>query len=227
MRLLDLFCGAGGAAMGYYRAGFTEIVGIDIKPQPRYPFEFIQANALTPPVDLSAFDAIHASPPCQDYTPCSNAQKARGIIYQDFVSETRALLQSSGKPYIIENVNQAPLLRGSIYLCGLMFGLRLLRHRRFESNVFLFSPPHVRHSRGAALRGEVFTVAGCPGSRTNNRKGNSNSYPLAKTWQARYAMGIDWMVHAEITQAIPPAYTEFLGKQVLAYLCAMRGETAA
>src|SRR3989338_9102679 len=108
MRLLDLFCGAGGAAMGYSRAGFTEIVGVDIKPQPRYPFTFIQADAMTYPLD--GFDAIHASPPCHKYsTVGKQSAKKLGTIYSDLVGPIRERLEAAGVPYVIENVMGAPL----------------------------------------------------------------------------------------------------------------------
>src|SRR5574337_20985 len=125
-RLLDLFCCAGGCAMGYHRAGF-DVVGVDINPQQRYPFEFHQADAMT--FDLSGFDAIHASPPCQAYTVLGGREDLSH--YPDLVDAVRERLQASGKPWIIENVPGAPL-RDPITLCGAMFGLRRYRHRLFE-----------------------------------------------------------------------------------------------
>lgn len=119
MRLLDLFCGAGGAAMGYHQAGF-EVVGIDHKPQPNYPFTFIQADATEPPVDVGSFDAVHASPPCQHFTKYRNAVKDIADRYEDLLEPTRQLLDEVGLPYIIENVEGAPL-RNPVTLCGSMF----------------------------------------------------------------------------------------------------------
>jgi DNA (cytosine-5)-methyltransferase 1 len=209
-KALDLFCGAGGASMGLHRAGF-DVTGVDIRPQPRYPFRFVQSDALTYP--LEGFGFIWASPPCQAYTPASSVQRSRGVEYPDLIHAVRTSLSRSKAAWVIENVSQAPLGR-AILLCGLMFGLRLLRHRRFESSMLLLAPAHIRHSRGMGIRGEIFTVAGFPGSRTSNRKPGA-SYPLAKRDQARLAMGIDWMIHHEVTQAVPPEYSEFIGRQVL------------
>jgi len=204
MRLLDLFCGAGGAAMGYHRAGFTEIVGVDIKPQPRYPFTFVQGDALA---YLEAhgheFDAIHASPPCQKYSWAAKRWKDRERA--DLVAPTRAALMRVGKPWTMENVIGAPLAR-HVVLCGTQFGLEVLRHRRFESSVFLLMPgARCRHA-GSVRGGEYVTVAGHGGE---NAKGRGNRAAKQR------AMGIDWMNDQELNEAIPPAYTEFLGKQLL------------
>ena len=135
-RLLDLFCGAGGAAMGYHRAGFT-VVGVDINPQRHYPFEFHQADALE--FDVSGFDAIHASPPCQAFTAYKRRPNHVGD-YPDLIWPTRQKLIASGVPYVIENIPKAPLLN-PITLCGSSFGLDVRRHRLFESNVPLLAPP--------------------------------------------------------------------------------------
>lgn len=202
MRLLDLYCKAGGAAMGYFRAGFDEIVGIDIEPQPHYPFTFIQANALMPPVNLSSFDAAHASPPCQKYSWA--AKRWTKIERSDLVEPTRRMLAAAGIPYVIENVVGAPL-RSPVRLCGEMFGLEVIRHRLFESNVYLFVPDHVRH-RGTVMDGTYVTVAGHGG---NNIRGRGSRAVK------QIAMGIDWMSDAELNEAIPPAYTEWIGKRIL------------
>ncbi len=200
-RLLDLFCGAGGAAMGYHRAGF-EVVGVDIAPQPHFRFEFHQADALT--VDLDGFDAIHASPPCQAYS--WSARRWSEIPRADLLEATRGLLASSGRPYVIENVVGAPM-RQPVTLCGRMFGLPLIRHRLFESNVELWPlPGHPRHV-GLVGRGEAVTVAGHGG---NNAKGHGGR--AAK----QAAMGIDWMTDAELNEAIPPTYTEWIGARLRA-----------
>jgi DNA (cytosine-5)-methyltransferase 1 len=184
--LLDLFCGAGGAAMGYHRAGF-DVVGVDIEPQPHYPFEFVQADALTFPLD--GFDAIHASPPCQAY---SWSARRWDIERADLVMPTRARLR--GVPYVIENVVGAPLL----------FGLEVIRHRLFESNVPMVEPFHPRH-RGTVKDGTYVTVAGHGGDNIKGRGGRA-----AK----QTAMGIDWMDDVELNQAIPPAYTEWIGRRL-------------
>jgi DNA (cytosine-5)-methyltransferase 1 len=204
MRLLDLFCGAGGAAVGYYRAGFTEIVGIDMKPQPRYPFRFIQADAMTPPVRLEDFDAIHASPPCQSYSKTRAILVGKGLPNRgrDLVAATRALL--ADWPHVIENVPGAPVIN-AVELCGTMFGLRVLRHRRFESNVMLLAPGGCRHDggtnshRGYSKGARYVTVGG-------------HNYNVT---EGKIAMGIDWMKRDELNEAIPPAYTEFIGRQLL------------
>ena len=203
-RLLDLFCGAGGAAMGYHRAGF-EVVGVDIVFQKHFPFEFHQADAMTYP--LEGFDVIHASPPCQGYSISKNmgyADKAPKLIeaVRDRLSRTRCVT-------VIENVVGAPL-PSSILLCGASFGLGidgwdLCRHRLFESSIAMLSPP-CQHKRGHTI--------GVYGGGTNGWH--------VKHWgraftadEKRQAMGIDWMTAIELSQAIPPAYTEWIGKQLM------------
>ena len=203
MRLLDLFCGAGGAAMGYSRAGFDEIVGIDINPQPNYPFTFIQGDALQPPVDLSAFDLIHASPPCQAYSFATIQHRHND--YPDLVGATQHLL--AGCHYVIENVEGAPL-GASITLCGSTMGLdRLRRHRIFETSWPMMSPG-CNHS---ILR-EPLAVAG-HSDQGRSYKNRTLPHGIAAR---REAMGIDWMTRDELSEAIPPAYTEYLGRQFLA-----------
>ncbi len=214
MRLLDLFCGAGGCAVGYHRAGFTEIVGVDIKPQPRYPFTFIQADALEyVAAHGHEFDCIHASPPCQAYTPLRALQG--GKTYPDLVAATRAALIETGRPYVIENVMSAPL-QGGIVLCGGMFGLRTYRHRRFESSVLLWQPLHPRHrvrafthDKRRAHYGKIDQDSGFV-----QVTGGGN----CSVANACAAMGIDWMNKNELNQAIPPPYTDWIGHQLLAYL---------
>lgn len=207
-RLLDLFCGAGGAAMGYYRAGF-EVVGVDIAEQDNYPFEFVQDDALNLMserlwCDELPFDAIHASPPCQRFSSMSSCRPGLAAKYKDLIYETRQLLRSTGLPYIIENVPGAPLV-DPVVLCGRMFGLELYRHRQFESNVPLLLPDHPAHVLPASRAGHwepgtIMSVAG-------------HVAPIAK---ARKAMGIDWMTRDELGEAIPPAYTEHVGGCLMA-----------
>jgi DNA (cytosine-5)-methyltransferase 1 len=206
-RLLDLFCGAGGAAMGYHRAGF-DVVGVDIVPQPRYPFEFVQADALGYP--LHGFDYVHASPPCQRWAAPTRDREA----WPDLIGPLRERLRSFGIPYVMENVPRAPL-RFPITLCGTMFeGLRVIRHRAFESSALLLLPqpcgphPHVyqpdkRRPHLAALdpwTDFVYVTGGGNCSRD----------------QAADAMGIDWpMTKHELNEAIPPAFSELIGTQLL------------
>lgn len=197
MVLLDLFCGAGGCSKGYHAAGF-DVVGVDINPQPHYPFEFIQADAMTFP--LRGFDAIHASPPCQRYT---TAQRIQGGNHPDLVDSVRDRMPAD-VPWVIENVAGSPL-RNPITLCGMWFGLGTYRHRLFESNVALDQPPHLDHvlpitKMGRPPKpGEMMHVVG----------------NFSGIHQARNAMGIYWMTRDEIREAIPPAYTEWIGKQLM------------
>jgi len=215
-KLLDLFCGAGGAARGYQRAGFY-VVGIDLCPQPNYcGDEFIQADAFDSVVDLMRFDAIHASPPCQGYTVLRNAPGALGG--PRLISRTRGLLQATGKPWIIENVEAArPAMRNPLLLCGSMFGLKsqgceLRRHRLFESNLDL-SAPTCNHTDGP--------VVGVYGGHARKRSAKHGGRGTRDVWLGGHraavteAMGMDWGTLTEISEAIPPAYTEFLGRQLL------------
>jgi DNA (cytosine-5)-methyltransferase 1 len=198
-RLLDLFCGAGGAAMGYHRAGF-DVVGVDINRQPHYPFEFHQADAMTYP--LEGFDVIHASPPCQAY---SWSARRWDVERADLVEATRdRLADSPATAFVIENVVGAPL-HDPLTLCGTMFGLEVLRHRLFECPQLLFRPGPCQHA-GTVMDGTYVTVAGHGG---NNVKGRGSR----AVKQA--AMGIDWMTDVELNEAVPPSYTEWIGAQLL------------
>lgn len=204
-RLLDLFCCAGGAATGYSRAGF-DVVGVDVAPQPRYPFEFVQADALHYLAEhWREFDAVHASPPCQSYTPLGALHPHK--TYPDLVAATRSLLDLTGLPYIIENVMSAPLDKDrSITLCGGMFGLRTYRHRRFESRLALTAPAHPKHvALTATKQRRVRWAEGWHVSITGD----------VGTYVGPEAMGIDWMSGNELSEAIPPAYTEHLGAQLI------------
>lgn len=233
MRLLDLFCCAGGAGMGYHRAGF-EVVGVDLRPQPRYPFEFIEADVLSlDPAFVASFDAIHASPPCQAHTAMKTMHNAKEHL--DLVPETRALLNASGRPWIMENVVGAPLL-DPILLCGTMFGLgvedaELRRHRLFETSFSIPLHPQCQHGARATIgvygghvrnrqRARTIGIYG-EGARDSRRKFDKG-VPDFTSNQGRTAMGIDWMTLAELSQAIPPAYTEWLGHQLVAHIQSQR-----
>lgn len=239
-RLLDLFCGAGGASMGYHRAGF-EVVGVDIKPQPHYPFEFIIGDALHVMDNLlrgaplfrrngenfylKDFDAYHASPPCQDDSIATQKWKNRGYIYPQLIEPTRQRLISTNKPYVVENVIGAKRrLHNPILLCGLTFQLKVVRHRWFECEPFIMSPGHSsRQCHGAVTRKIAINDPaghGMPGHTYRaltvaGHGGNSQSFRW-QDWQE--AMGIEWMTKQELTQAIPPAYTEYIGKYLIQHL---------
>jgi len=198
--ILDLCCKAGGSAIGLHRAGFR-IVGVDKDPQPNYPFEFIQGDALE--VSLDGFDAYWASPPCQKHSTLNSIWKRD---YPDIIVSIRNRLISTGKPYIIENVIGAPL-KNAVMLCGQMFGLGIFRHRLFESNVLLMVPPHQKHNGRIGENGLV-TVAG-----HGSLKRQGENY---LRWPG--AMGISHMTRNEIVEAIPPAYSEYLGLQLIKYM---------
>ena len=214
--LLDLFCGAGGCAMGYHRAGF-EVVGIDNRPQPRYPFTFIQGDALNPSVDLSKFDAIHASPPCQAFTAGNQRWKDQRASHPDLLTPCREWLAVSGLPYVIENVPGAPLLE-PVRVCGLAFGLKVRRHRLFESSVALFGTECRDHDLpyvivyGGGVRGRTRAQGRAKGGGPALRR---LSFSLEV---GQIAMGIDWMTRDELSQAIPPAYTEWIGRQLMRHV---------
>lgn len=221
-RLLDLFCCAGGAGFGYARAGF-EVVGVDIEPQPNYPFEFHQGDAIEYLLEHGhEFDVIHASPPCQTYSVTANAHANQ---HPDLLEPTRAALVEVGRPYIIENVVGAPL-NDPILLCGTMFGLRALdvdgvelqlqRHRLFETTFSIpLAPAPCAHDStpvGGSYKGSRNRT---PADRSAKRRGG---YTPALSVRAAL-LGIDWpMTEHELAQAIPPVYTEWIGTQLLAYV---------
>lgn len=215
--LLDLFCGAGGATMGYQRAGFR-VTGVDIAPQKNYcGHEFIQADAMEILSDLdrlASFDAIHASPPCQGYSAMSACRPGLADQYPRLIEPVRAALIGSGRPYVIENVPGSPLI-DPVVLCGTMFGYELYRHRLFESNVAIPIPDHPEHVMSASKAGHwkpgtVMSVAG-------------HFAPVA---HGRKVMDIHWMNREEMAEAIPPYYAEHVGRSVMAALNA-EGRVAA
>ena len=210
-RLLDLFCGAGGAAMGYHRAGF-DVVGVDIEPQPNYPFEFVQGNALIDGALLAlagGWDLIHASPPCQAYSRVSPNR----TTYPDLIAPTRELLQATTLPFVIENVEGAPL-SGYLKLCGSIFGMQIQRHRYFEIVGFPVLSPPCNHKAWKAGRPHTITGhADGPGIM------KPHSLGFRDTEHAKELMGMPWVqTTREVTEAIPPAYTEWIGSQLLEQL---------
>jgi DNA (cytosine-5)-methyltransferase 1 len=207
-RLLDLFCGAGGAARGYQDAGFY-VVGVDINPQPNYPYTFIQADALGVLTHPSArgYDAIHASPPCQAFTAYRRRGNGVGAGYPDLIAATRDLLEATGLPYVIENVPGSPL-RNPVQLCGSSFGLNVRRHRLFESNRPLMAPPCAH-----GWQTPRFPQAT---NRTNLRRTVEVGVWRIPLDVQQQAMGVGWMNREELSEAIPPAYTEHIGRQLLA-----------
>lgn len=220
--LLDLFCGAGGSARGYQQAGFY-VVGVDNEPQPRYcGDEFVQADALAPPFSLSGFAAIHASPPCQAYSRLRHLPWLKDRKYWDSIPPTLEFLAGFDGPWVVENVCGAPL--EGITLCGQMFGLPLYRHRLFASSTPLTAPAHQKHT----------VVIGHGRMLNDRRKGSLNNSSAKGAWgkqrivtvaggqfkkaDGERAMGIDWMLKRELNQAIPPAYTEFVGAQLMQHI---------
>lgn len=203
---MDLYCGAGGCSMGYYRAGFW-VFGVDINPQPNYPFKFIQADAKE--IKIPGWvDFIHASPECQKHSVTRYLPNVKTEKYNDDIEAIRKKLILTGKPYVIENVPGAPLLN-PVPLNGLMFGLKVIRKRLFESNLFLMHYSVSTKHKGVtgshrgfssfANGADFITVAGKGYAFEDGKK----------------AMGIEWMNQAELSQAIPPEYTEFLGRQII------------
>lgn len=221
-RLLDLFCGAGGAARGYQLAGF-EVFGVDIVDQPRYCGEgFVRDDALEFLRDVVSghaepFSAVHASPPCQAHTTMSNRWRGKGgkaDEHVDLIGETRELLEASGLPWIMENVAGARVaMRSPVTLHGGMFGLGVHRPRLFESNVLLYP------AFGRPPRDPVGVYGERPDGRTLwRRRDGSRQRAAASLGEARAAMSIDWMEWRELAEAIPPAFTLHLGEQLMRYV---------
>jgi DNA (cytosine-5)-methyltransferase 1 len=213
VKILDLFCGAGGASFGYHQAlPDAEIVGIDIDKQPRYPFTFIQTDATRKIEDvrfLRSFDLIHASTPCQRYSDLAH-RNGNGDEWPNYISPVRWHLQRSRVPYVIENVEGAPL-NEPLLLCGTMFPqLRVIRHRLFEASFAIEPIPHPSHPL-------VFTHD--KRKDHHGRLDQDTAYVQvtgggnATIANKLEAMGIDWMINEEVNEAIPPAYTEYIGKE--------------
>lgn len=215
LRALDLFCCAGGAAMGLHRAGF-EVVGVDIKPQPRYPFKFHRADALTFP--LNGFDFIWASPPCQGY---SAIRFAPGAVGAPLLIEAVRARMPTNIPWVIENVEEARwAMRNPVLLCGSMFdlgaqGCRTQRHRLFETNFPLAQPSCTHDDR---------PVIGVYGGHARRRAASAGGRGTRDVWEgghktaAAEALGIDWMTLAELSEAIPPAYAEYIGRTAIEFI---------
>ena len=207
LRLLDLFCGAGGSAVGYHRAGFEDITGVDIKPQSGYPFKFHQVEAIKYLYHFgSLYDFIHASPPCQEYTKAAKQWRKEGREYQDLIEQVRDMLRDTGKPYVIESVPGAPLIN-PVILNGAMFGLNVHRTRLFECS---FEIPFFLLPQGKK-----------PVKMGRPVKAGDVVQPVGHFSGVAYAgeqMGIDWMNQGELAQAIPPAYTEFIGLRIMEVL---------
>ena len=221
--LIDAFCCIGGAGMGYHRAGF-EVVGIDIRPQPHYPFRFVRGDVLEllpRMIEELRPAAVHASPPCQAHSILLAGRRETRARHLDLIAPVRELLAAAGVPYVIENVPRAPL-RSPVMLCGTMFGLgavcddgryrQLQRHRLFEVSGFTMTPPG-----GCQHRTQALGVYGK--GRWNNLGSNRRGGYQGSAGECRLAMGIGWgIVQGGVNQAIPPAYTEHIGRQLLAWL---------
>ncbi len=211
MKLLDLFCGVGGASVGYAQAGF-KVHGVDLKHGKRYPFTYLRADVLDVLKDhefIQQFDVIHASPPCQTHSITKHLRNAQGKSTSkiDLIPQTRAALIASGKPYIIENVVGSPLIN-PIQICGSSFGLQVRRHRLFESNMVLKGSicNHKQQGRPIGVYGSL------------NDEIPQGGKTASTIDEARQAMGMDWGIWTELVEAIPPAFTKYIGDQIVNWL---------
>jgi DNA (cytosine-5)-methyltransferase 1 len=204
-RALDLFCGAGGASMGLHRAGF-DVVGVDINPQPRYPFAFVQGDALAPSFDLDGFELIWASPPCQAFS-AYRRRRNHVAACENLIPAARQMLALAART-VIENVPGSPL-RSPIELCGSMFGLNVRRHRWFETSWPILTPP----CDHASQQGDYPAAT----NRLSRKTVEVGAWRIPLETQQQ-AMAIDWMRLTELSQAIPPAYSEFIGRAALRYI---------
>lgn len=240
-RMLDLFCGEGGASAGYHQAGF-DVVGVDIvsKRANRYPFEFVQSDAIEYVLEHGhEFDAIHASPPCQGYSRGTAAIPDRLARYDRLIAATREALEIVGRPWVIENVADARSeLRMPFMLCGRMFGLGatdddgtplvLDRHRMFEVSpdlaLAIFPPVHVQHDRTVQVAG---VYGGARRDKTEAREVRKGGYVPPSLDVLRALIGADWMSEEGCFLSIPPAYSEFIGRQLIEHLAAHTTEAVA
>ncbi|MCK9568429.1 DNA cytosine methyltransferase [Candidatus Pacearchaeota archaeon] len=209
MRALDLFCCAGGASRGLELAGFDDIVGVDIVDQPRYPYEFINCDVMKLEESFDEdflwdFDYIWASPPCQAFTIATMQWKNKGRSYPDLIEYTRNMLKSTGKLYTIENVPQAPLIN-PVMLCGTMFGMRMYRHRIFESNFSVRQPDHGKHLTKNAKLGRPID-----GDQFIQMVGH-----FSGVQRARDMTGCQWMNRYELAQCVPPAYSRYIATEMM------------
>jgi DNA (cytosine-5)-methyltransferase 1 len=220
--LLDLFCCQGGAAAGYHRAGLL-VIGVDIEPQPRYPFTFVQADALDVLAgwDLSRFAAIHASPPCQAFTTLSNRWRGQDSVADrrlDLLTPVRAILCGTAVPYVIENVQGAVRsMASTLMLHGGMFGMQVDRPRYFESNMLILAPTASRTPNPVGVYG-----AESSGKKVRLRTNGSWLMRAANVAEAQEAMGMPWADWDGCREAIPPAYTEHIGLQLIEHLTPAR-----
>lgn len=224
MIILDTYCKAGGAGEGYANAGFT-VVGVDIQPQKNYPYEFHQSDAVEFINKYGKdFDAIHASPPCQLFTRSTAYLRNEGKMYPDLIEPTRLAIYQTGRPGIMENVPQAPV-RPDLILRGDLFGLKVIRKRHFELINFFMMNPCFPKLKGSVVNGDYVSIYGKGAwKKSGSGKGRRATVPIwrkktiRETWQ--YAMGINhFMTDVELSESIPPAYTEYIGKYLIEYLC--------
>ncbi|WP_329176067.1 SAM-dependent methyltransferase [Streptomyces decoyicus] len=216
-RLLDLYCCQGGAAKGYADAGF-DVTGVDLNPQPRYPYRFVQADAIAFVLEHGAeFDFIHGSPPCQHDSEC---QRIQANDHPDLIAPTRTGLEATGRPWVLENVRGAvPKLHEPVMLCGQMLGLANYRHRYFETGggFTLVQPGHPAHLVPQAKMGRPV-----PPGYYGQFVGNFSGVPLA-----REVLGVPWMNRDGIRECVPPAYTQHVGTAALELLFTGNLEVAA
>lgn len=209
--LLDACCKAGGAAMGYHRAGFT-VVGVDKELQPNYPFEFVKGDAIEFIRKYGKdFDAGHGSPPCQRHSTITRDRDS----HPDLIDEMRLAYNEIGIPWVMENVMSAKPLRRDLMLCGEMFGLRVIRHRKFETwrRGAIAQPTHLPHRGRAKASGRRSRGTYSTEGHYESVYGHGTDKGATEQW--RGAMGIDWMTRPELAEAIPPAYTEYIGRQLI------------
>lgn len=218
MKLLDLFCGVGGAGEGYQRAGF-DVTGVDHLDQPNNPHKFIQADALEYLKEhWQEYDVIHGSPPCQQHSIATAPMRQKGKEYPDHIGELRDILKQIKKPYIIENVPLAPI-RADVVLAGYMFGLKVIKRRHFElgNGLFMLQAPFYT-SRRTVKNGDFTQVVGNGQLKVNGGKMfKHHQGSILDNW--RFAMGMPWAkTYKELANAIPPAYTQYIGEQIISQL---------